>query len=90
LLWAPDYPAGIPLRLFDRQVDHFFETDAVESGFDNVALWAPSLADDDEFRAWFDRSGNLGATPAMAVAMIHEVYRTDVRHLLPDVGVPRW
>jgi class 3 adenylate cyclase/pimeloyl-ACP methyl ester carboxylesterase len=88
LLWAPDYPAGIPLRLFDRQVDHFFETDAVESGFDNVALWAPSLADDDEFRAWFDRSGNLGATPAMAAAMIHEVYRTDVRHLLPDVGVP--
>ena len=36
------------------------EPDAVEQGYDNLAIIAPSVADDPAFRAWFDRSGTSG------------------------------
>jgi class 3 adenylate cyclase len=44
---------------------------------------SPRLAGD-----WFDRAGNLAATPAMAYTMLAEIMKSDVRHLLPQIGVP--
>jgi class 3 adenylate cyclase len=49
---------------------------------------APSMADDQAFRAWWDRAGNLGAVPAMARALREAYLTTDVRSLLPSIGLP--
>ena len=64
------------------------EPDAVEQGVDMLTMIAPSVAGDPAFRAWFDRAGNLGATPAMAHAHWAEVFANDVRRLLPQIRVP--
>jgi class 3 adenylate cyclase len=87
-LWAPDYPMGVPQSVADLALQLTAESDAIEQGYDNLALLAPSVADDPGFRAWWNRSGNLGATPAMARAFLERVLRTDVRHLLSEVSVP--
>ena len=83
--WAPDYPNGLP----EHEIDALLQTepDAVESGNDVLAVLGPSVARDLAFRAWWDRAGNLGATPAMAQAIWTRVYEIDVRHLLPQVSV---
>ncbi|MGA3149162.1 MAG: adenylate/guanylate cyclase domain-containing protein [Acidimicrobiales bacterium] len=86
--WAPDYPDGMPESMIELGMRLGADPDAVEQGYDNLAIIAPSVADDPAFRAWFDRSGNLGATPAMARAMQRILYRTDVRQYLPSIRVP--
>ncbi len=86
--WAPDYPDGMPESMIELGMRLGADPDAVEQGYDNLALIAPSVADDPAFRAWFDRSGNLGATPAMARAMQRILYRTDVRQYLPSIRMP--
>jgi class 3 adenylate cyclase/pimeloyl-ACP methyl ester carboxylesterase len=65
-----------------------FDPDAVEQGMDVIALWAPSMVTDPSFRSWWDRAGNLGATPAMAEAIFRDWMTADVRHLLPEITVP--
>jgi pimeloyl-ACP methyl ester carboxylesterase len=64
------------------------ETDAVERGFDLLAVAAPSVADDDAFRAWRTRAGNRGASPARARAMQAVYQQADLRPVLPLVRVP--
>ena len=86
--WAPDYPEGLPQSEVDLGMRLGSDPDAVEQGYDSVAIIAPSMADDPAFRTWFDRSGNLGATPAMARVMQGILYETDVRHCLPAINVP--
>ncbi len=86
--WAPDYPDGLPQSLVDSSVMLNAEPDAVEQGYNALAVFAPSVANDPAFRAWWDRAGNLGATPAMARAMQAVVYETDVRNFLPLIRVP--
>jgi class 3 adenylate cyclase len=87
-MWASDYPHGLPEKLTNANVAVLTETDAVEQGLDIVALLCPGVAKDPTFRAWFDRAGNLAATPAMAYTMLAEIMKSDVRHLLPQIGVP--
>jgi class 3 adenylate cyclase len=86
--WAPDYPCGIAATAIDTAVALGAEPDAVEQGHDILSLFAPSVADDAAFRTWWDRAGNLGATPAMATAMNTMEWQNDVRHLLALVEVP--
>jgi DNA-binding SARP family transcriptional activator/class 3 adenylate cyclase len=85
---ADDYPIGIPQRVLDRFLEVNMETDAVERGFDLLAVAAPSVADDDAFRAWWNRAGNRGASPARARAMQAVYQQADLRPVLPLVGVP--
>ena len=84
---APDYPCGPDQALLDA-LWPALEPEATEQGEDLLAMIAPSVADDPAFRAWFDRAGNLGATPAMARAHWVAVFRADVRSLLAQVRVP--
>ena len=72
----------------DSVFDLASDPDAVELGFDLLAVYAPSVANDSDFRNWWDRAGNLGATPAMARAIQRGIWETDVRHVLPAVQVP--
>jgi class 3 adenylate cyclase len=88
LAWAPDYPAGVPLELLKSSRERLPETDAVEQGFDLLAAIAPTVAGDPAFRAWWDRSGNLGLTPAAARERSAALYDLDVREFLPMIRVP--
>lgn len=57
--WAPDYPMGFPDHGVGVHPDIVSDPDAVEQGFDLLRLIAPSVAKDEGFRDWWDRSGNL-------------------------------
>lgn len=87
-MWAPDYPFGITEEsaALSRRVRH--DPDAVDLGFDVLSIQAPSMSNDPTFRSWWDRSGNLAVAPAMAKCLGSMAFSTDVRALLPAVGVP--
>ena len=88
-MWAPDYPIGRREDDLDpsRRLDAY-KAEAEELGFDVLAMMAPSVSHDPTFRAWWDRSGNLGAGPAMAEANWTTIYATDARELLPTIQAP--
>jgi class 3 adenylate cyclase len=81
--WAPDYPIGITQNEVDLMRRLGSESDAVEQGFDMLAVVAPSVATDPAFRAWWDRSGNLGMTPAQHRAI--PPFGADVRSVLSKI-----
>ena len=85
---AEDYPNGIPQALIEPIMQSLPDPDAVEHGHDILAIFAPSVADDLAFRTWWDRAGNLAATPAMIRARTAAMYETDVRQHLPKIRVP--
>jgi class 3 adenylate cyclase len=85
---APDYPAGVPQHLLDSLTEVMVEPDAVDRGLDILAIVAPSVADNEAFRAWWNRTGNQNASPAMALALVKAIQQVDVRQLLPLVQVP--
>jgi class 3 adenylate cyclase len=88
LFSAPDYPFGVTPDRFGSSLLPVVEPDAVEQGVDMVAMIAPDAAHDRAFREWFDRAGNLGATPAMAEARWRVVFSSDVREELSRIDVP--
>jgi class 3 adenylate cyclase len=85
---APDYPFGFPQRLMDSASEVIVETDAVDRGVDVLAMIAPSVAENEAFRTWWNLAGNRNASPAMARALMKETQQVDVRHLLPLIPVP--
>ena len=85
---APDYPAGVPQRLLDWVAETVVEPDAVDRGLDVLSIMAPSVADNNAFRTWWNRAGNRNASPAMALALMRTSQQVDVRHLLPLIHVP--
>jgi class 3 adenylate cyclase len=87
-LRAPDYPPGIPARLLETVRPVMLRSDAVEEGFDALAIRAPSAAGDPNFRSWYDRAGNRAASPATARAIGNVLNESDVRSLLPMITVP--
>jgi DNA-binding SARP family transcriptional activator/pimeloyl-ACP methyl ester carboxylesterase len=85
---AEDYPEGTSQRLIDRFLDLNFEPDAMEKQYDSLSFFAPTVAQDDAFRAWWNRAGNRGAGPATAKLLDRVRFQADVRALLPLVRVP--
>lgn len=86
--WAPDYAPGAD----DSRVDPFrtvaVEPDAVEQGFDVLRAIAPSVADDEAFRRWWDSAGNRAASPSMARAVSEVLTESDVREELARITAP--
>ncbi len=87
MAWAPDYPDGVAQSWIDSSLLNT-EPDAVDQGFDLLAVAAPSVAQDLAFRAWWDRAGHLGSTPAMARAIWSTWIAADNRRLLPLIRLP--
>ncbi|BBZ46484.1 cyclase [Mycobacterium parmense] len=87
-LRAPDYPMGSEVAATDPYSTVAIEPDAVDQGFDILAIIAPSVAHDDAFRAWWDMAGNRAASPSMARAMIAVIREADVRDALPRISAP--
>ncbi len=54
---------------------------------DSVATFAPSLAGDEPFRAWFARLQRLAASPGSIRAIFQSTADMDVREELPAIGV---
>jgi class 3 adenylate cyclase len=87
-LWAPDYPVGTRAELTEPFMTVAMEPDAIEQGFDTLRVVAPSVADDEAFRTWWDQAGNRAASPSMARAVSKAVTESDVRDSLPRVTAP--
>jgi class 3 adenylate cyclase len=86
--WAEDYPFGVPQEALDIFVDSITDPDYEGPKLDDVALLAPSLASDAEFRSWWSRTGPRVASPAMARAMDIVAGETDLRAVLPQITAP--
>ena len=82
-----DYPWGAPQEVIDRFVDAVSDPDYREP-VDDVAMMAPSLAGDVEFRSWWKRAGQSGASPASARAFDVLAARADIRAVLPMIKTP--
>ncbi|HUE32480.1 MAG TPA: adenylate/guanylate cyclase domain-containing protein, partial [Mycobacterium sp.] len=87
-LSAPDYPMGAEVGASDPFTTIGIEPDAVERGFDVLGIIAPSVANDDAFRSWWDMAGNRAASPSMARAFIKKIREADVRDTLERIAVP--
>jgi class 3 adenylate cyclase len=87
-LWAPDYPVGSRLGGREPFRTVALEPDAVEQGFDVLRIVAPSVADDDAFRAWWDLAGNRAGPPSMARVVSKIVIEADVREALGRISAP--
>ena len=87
-MWAEDYPFGTPPEILNTFVEANVQDDALEQGFDALALVAPSAARNEAFRSWWDRSGNRAATPGMARRNTMAIAMTDARSALPKITAP--
>src|SRR5207244_864524 len=87
LVRAPDYEPGVPAALLTNFQESLIDP-AQEPIADDVDLIAPSLAGDREFRTWWRRMGNRGASPATAAAVYRTLMAVDLRHTLPAVQAP--
>jgi class 3 adenylate cyclase len=87
-LWAPDYEAGSRPSGASPFTTVAIEPDAVEQGFDVLAVMAPSVAGDRVFRAWWDAAGNRAVSPSMARRSSQALVEADVRDKLPDITAP--
>jgi class 3 adenylate cyclase/alpha-beta hydrolase superfamily lysophospholipase len=87
LAHAPDYPIGIPMDVLEQTAE---QTTSVEpsEGFDFLTVFAPSVANDERFRAWWERAGHRGASPARSNELWGLVRMTDVRDVLDDIEAP--
>jgi class 3 adenylate cyclase/pimeloyl-ACP methyl ester carboxylesterase len=85
---GPDYPIGADLSSAGAFMTVGIEQDAVQQGFDILGTVAPSVADDEAFRAWWDLAGNRAASPSMARAATKVVIDSDVRDTLARIAAP--
>jgi class 3 adenylate cyclase len=87
-LWAPDYPIGVQVVGDNPWGTVVLDPDAVEQGFDVLRTIAPSVADDETFRRWWDVAGNRAQSPSEARAILEVLAETDLRDTLARIGVP--
>jgi pimeloyl-ACP methyl ester carboxylesterase/DNA-binding XRE family transcriptional regulator len=88
-LWAADYPWGSTLADRERRMEE------VERGWGNsewasrdLALRAPSAANDVQFAQWWATYLRMSASPGAALAVVRMNLHIDVRPLLPTIHVP--
>jgi class 3 adenylate cyclase len=82
---APDHPWGIPT---EAQAKMLAEIEAGWGKGGAAEIFAPSLADDEAFRAWFARYRRMGASPRRAVEGMKVVFETDVRDVVSQIRLP--
>lgn len=85
-LEEPDYPFGWPAHVAERMTQDTIDP-SEDTGW-GIEAMAPSMADDEVFRRWFDRAGNRGASPATAKALLNVYMGSDVRSILGSIVVP--
>lgn len=84
--WAPDYPWPAPKEAILESAREFIQP---ATGTGELAdIFAPSLADDPEFREWLGRVERQSASPSMLAKLFLAFLDTDVRAALPLVQAP--
>ena len=85
--WTSDYPWGA--RLDDGGREEWLEGWRKEWGGPyGIDSWAPSAADDAQFRQWWAKYLRLGASPSAVINVFRMNAVIDVRDILPAVRVP--
>jgi pimeloyl-ACP methyl ester carboxylesterase/class 3 adenylate cyclase len=83
--WAPDNPWGMT----DEQLAAALKSREETWGQGNsIDRFMPSLAGDEELRKLVGRTERASASPGSAQAIMRMNHGTDVRHVLPTIGVP--
>jgi class 3 adenylate cyclase len=83
-----DYPWGVPQAVLDRFVNAVTDPSYQGDAIDDLAMSAPSLASDVEFRSWWKRAGERCASPANARAIDLLTTSADIRAVLPLISAP--
>lgn len=83
--WADDYLPGMDDVILDRFLLAMEEEWGSGAG---VPLFAPSLADDRRFKAWFARAQRRSSTPGAIAETLRMQFDRDVRDVLPGIQVP--
>lgn len=83
---ADDYPIGMPAATTEKLIARWRENWGYTAEI--LSLTAPSLADDEEARHWFQRYQRLAMPPGAAVVMYRWVVSLDVRDVLPSITSP--
>ena len=86
LVEADDYPMGFPYAVVRATADRTTATE--QSSFDFLTTFAPSVASDERFRAWWEQAGNRAAGPARARELWQLVIDSDVRDALAEISAP--
>jgi class 3 adenylate cyclase len=87
-IWAPDYPIGAKVSAGEQWGTVALDPDAVDQGFDVLRAFAPSVADDENFRRWWDVAGNRAQSPSEARAAVEVIGRADLRYALARITAP--
>ena len=88
VMWAPDYPIGADASAGNTWGTVALDPDAVEHGFDVSTGVAPSVADDETFRRWWDVAGNRAQSPREAALRSMWSPIADVRDTLARITAP--
>ncbi len=83
--WAPDNPWG------RTDADCEARLKLIEDKWGqgaSVGVFAPSLANNEEYRTWLGRTERSGSTPGGAQALLRLNHDIDVRHVLPAITQP--
>ena len=84
--WAPDYPwAG---KSDEKRAAWLEGWRANWGGPYAIEMWAPSVADDAQFRQWWAKYLRLGASPSAVISIFQMNAALDVRDILPALHVP--
>ncbi len=83
--WAPDNPWG---RTEEQLAIRLKLVEEKWGQGQTVDLYAPSLADNDEYRRWLARVERAAASPGAALTLLRMNHEIDVRHVLAAVAVP--
>src|SRR5256712_7011338 len=80
-----DYPIGATPEVVDKLVA------LTLAGWGNgaaIPAMAPSMANDEGFRAWAGQMERLAASPGTAAALVTQWHDIDIRRVLPAIFVP--
>jgi class 3 adenylate cyclase len=80
-----DFPYGVSPEGYDDFIEGSLEI-WPDGGL--LRLWAPSHAEDQAARDWFERYQRLSASPGAMKALWASLKETDVRAILPAISVP--
>jgi class 3 adenylate cyclase len=86
-LTIPPYREENQKRL-DAAEETIAETWGRSADVSEIRRFAPSLADDEQFRQWWVTTERLGASPGAVLALDRMNGEIDVRHVLPTVRAP--
>jgi len=85
LLWARDYPEGMPERQLEDTVE---EVETVWGRPGGLERFAVSRSSDEAIQRWWARVQRLGASPGGAIDLLRMIAAIDVRHMLTSISCP--